>query len=681
MNPILEHSKFWLGNNFDLSKSLDKDNVMDLIQLAAYRRAVSNFVYILTGKSIPVRFAEKTTSSTDGKVIFIGGELAKGEFDPTVGLALHEGSHIVHSDFSILKNLWMKIPTYVYDAAKGKISKVKLWVYAKFILNVVEDRYIDALVYKSSPGYRGYYDSLYDRYFRSPKIDKALQSDSYRTPTLKNYKFRFVYFINQSTDLDALPGLRKIYKMLDLPNILNLSHPMDRFELAMQITEEILNNVVSEEEKKQEQSSSSKDKSDESADEDNAEESGGEGDSESTSDETEEKKEEESEQNKEKTAEAEKRLCGDEPEESTDDLSEGDISDIDDMLDKQEELISREHRQLPFDKDTIDKLNLLEKSGVDLIPVGGEPGIPVVNCLVVNNMTEELMKSDEFPYTTKLSTTRNNPEAILGVMEGITLGTLLGRRLQVRGESRTIKYNRLKNGKFDKRLVSELGFGEEDVFYQTCVDRYKNAHIHVTVDASASMAPKWKKTMKTVVAMAKAASMVNNLVIVISFRSGVVMDKTQRHARSGSEIPYVLIAYDSRKDKFSKITHLFPMLYPYGSTPEGLAFQSILDKIPGSTSDLDSYFVNLSDGEPAFALGYFGEIANLHTRRQINKIRDTGVDVLSYFLESAESTGRTIANSAGFKVMYGRDANFIDVENVTEVAYTMNKKFLLREKN
>jgi hypothetical protein len=84
---IVDHSKFWLGNDFSVSKSLNTNSTMDLLKLSAYRRAISNFVYILTGKNIPVRFAEKSTSMTDGKVIYIGGELSRGEFDPTVGLA------------------------------------------------------------------------------------------------------------------------------------------------------------------------------------------------------------------------------------------------------------------------------------------------------------------------------------------------------------------------------------------------------------------------------------------------------------------------------------------------------------------------------------------------------------------------------------------------------------------
>jgi len=36
-------------------------------------------------------------------------------------------------------------------------------------------------------------------------------------------------------------------------------------------------------------------------------------------------------------------------------------------------------------------------------------------------------------------------------------------------------------------------------------------------------------------------------------------------------------------------------------------------------------------------------------------------------------------NTMLFKTMYGKDAQFIDVENIMQVAHTMNQKFLSKE--
>jgi hypothetical protein len=160
--------------------------------------------------------------------------------------------------------------------------------------------------------------------------------------------------------------------------------------------------------------------------------------------------------------------------------------------------------------------------------------------------------------------------------------------------------------------------------------------------------------------------MINNVVVVISLRAGTV---------SGyREYPYIVIAYDSLKDQFSKVAQLFPFLIPHGTTPEGLAFQSILGLIPPSTHEQDSYFLNLSDGEPYFTK-YTGEPAALHTKRQVEKMEAAGVEILSYFITTNDGKEH---NKKMFSLMYGRNAQFIDVENITQISHTLNKRFLTR---
>ena len=50
------------------------------------------------------------------------------------------------------------------------------------------------------------------------------------------------------------------------------------------------------------------------------------------------------------------------------------------------------------------------------------------------------------------------------VNEGIKLGSMLGKKLQVRGEDRSTVFNRQKVGKIDKRMISSLGFGNDKCF-------------------------------------------------------------------------------------------------------------------------------------------------------------------------------------------------------------------------
>ena len=99
------YSSFWMDDDWATRNTsiFDDDDVevtnkrpkTDLVALAGYRRAISNFVNIVTGVSdIKVTFNDGTDSYTDGKTVTIGAKMDDKLFDSSVGLALHEGSHI-----------------------------------------------------------------------------------------------------------------------------------------------------------------------------------------------------------------------------------------------------------------------------------------------------------------------------------------------------------------------------------------------------------------------------------------------------------------------------------------------------------------------------------------------------------------------------------------------------------
>jgi nitric oxide reductase activation protein len=256
----------------------------------------------------------------------------------------------------------------------------------------------------------------------------------------------------------------------------------------------------------------------------------------------------------------------------------------------------------------------------------------------------------------------------------------LGKKLQIRNDARTTKYSRLEDGRVDKKLLSSLGYGNEHIFYHTEIDKFNPVILHISVDASSSMAgEKWDKTMTTVVAICKAASMVSNLNVVVSFRSITITNGGAGAYRYRSMLedvfPLVAIAYDSRVDKFVKIKQLFKYIIPNGSTPEGLAFASILDEmVEGNPQKLDSYFLNLSDGEPYFIsrdFSYSKQLAGKHTNSIVRMIRARGINVMSYFISDTPD-----ANSEIFKLSYDKDARFINVNNIVELATTLNELFL-----
>ena len=176
------HSDYWLPQTGD-----EDPDTLTLFKLAAARRAISNFVNILTLKNIPVTFVS-TDSVTDGKTVYIGGDIdKKSRFDVGVGLALHEASHILYSDFNSFKNLWATIPTDIKNSAKGLTSH-NLEDLCYTMYNYVEDRYIDQMVCSTAKGYRGYYKKLYKEYFNSDEITEELISDNHRAANLNSYQ-------------------------------------------------------------------------------------------------------------------------------------------------------------------------------------------------------------------------------------------------------------------------------------------------------------------------------------------------------------------------------------------------------------------------------------------------------------------------------------------------------------
>ena len=109
-------TSFW-ANDYDLDYGWDdlddsdvptrtatENSTLHYLKLNAHRRAISNFVNILTNRNIPVKFNVKGDSYTDGKSVTISSDLKPDKFDSTVGLALHEASHIVLTDFETFVN-------------------------------------------------------------------------------------------------------------------------------------------------------------------------------------------------------------------------------------------------------------------------------------------------------------------------------------------------------------------------------------------------------------------------------------------------------------------------------------------------------------------------------------------------------------------------------------------------
>lgn len=779
--PSKAASDFWMADSYEM-KSRKKDE--DVMELSSYRRAVANFVRIVTGENIPVLYSTGTQSSANGKTVTISASTKLEERDSMVGLALHEGSHIKLTDFKLVNetfsqrdmssNIWINRRGFKARAVKmlrtngGEWDEYYANQYFKDVFNYVEDRRIDNFVMTQAPGYMPYYQALYDRYFNNSIVTKGLQSSEFRDEKWDSYQFRLMNITNPASDLKALKGLQKIWDMLDLEHVDRLKNSEDSLMLAFDILETIHDSIQKSKQEQQQKEEQKKQKEQDKQDKKNqdqknrdqkdkdqkdkdskGEEGSGESsddddgdsndESNSKNDDKKEKKEksdkkdksdskddpkdsgegeedgsegsggleEESEDESESNSDSDSDSDGDEDEgddgegkgsgEGEDDDegedSEGESEGEDGEEEEEEEqnvpelsksdrgrLMKQITEQKSFQSGNIKKKNMA-KSTADMINAIDDSDVSIESVTtpttygnstdfkvtVVRKFTRRLAETTSSNMWTS-QPVRSFEDA---VSNGIRMGTVLGKKLKVRAEERSTKFNRLRSGRIDKRMISQAGFGAEGIFEKIESFAYRPGIIHLSIDGSGSMSgDKFKRSLTCAAAIAKACSMIENLDCVISFRS------TGSVGNSASGMAMIVVAYDSTKQSIAEMKTLLPFMTANGGTPEGLCFDATMKDILAQAKGKDAYFVNFSDGAPYHSSNshtYSGEIAYNHTRKQVNKMKANGMKVLSYFISESGSGG---SDRNAFERMYGKDAQFINVKSINEVAKTLNAKFL-----
>jgi len=680
-------SSFWLDRDFDTDFKRE-DGGVDLAKLAAAQRAIGNFVNIVTGKQIPVVFQSSDNSYTDGERVVIGTKLDDKNFDPAVGLALHEGSHILLTDFDMFLNANKVKTSYIENTVFANIVRMqgvdpdmtmtrRDFTIIKDLLNWIEDRRIDYYIYTTAPGYRMYYEAMYAKYFEDKIIDKALQTNEKSEETWDDYFFHIINFTNPNRNLDTLQSLRTIWSMIDLKNISRLKCTNDALLVAIEVYKTIKQAVAAAETQSEEDEEESETKMKISG--------GGGGNGEDDSDEDDDAE-------------------GDDAEGDDDDETEGDEDESQGagsgMNPKdQEKLRKAIEKQRDFLNDNAKKTGRITKKQASVVNAMRESGTEIrtvytdasgtthpLDTIVIKKLTPGIICSLPGIFA------NNSPDYVNGhrnyendtqknsyysreirrteeaVTKGIILGKQLGRKLQIRDSERTLKSTRLASGKIDRRLIAQLGQDNVNVFHRIVTDRYKNYFIHISIDASGSMCgEKFHNAITSAVAVAQAASMTTGIRVQISLRGTNTLNADKDKC-------VTVYAYDSSHDKMSKIRTLFKYLYPYGVTPEGLSFKSIEKDIKRDAKGDECIFINYSDGEPTDISGCSRSYNGVeYTKKVINGFRELGINIISYFIHSGTVWGSTRQN---FKTMYGLDAQFIDTQNMTQVSKTVNAKFL-----
>ena len=602
----MDNSKFWL--------KYTPEGYFNLIELANTQRAITNFVKILTNKEIKVDFYSnnRVDSYTNGKQITISSTISMNNIDSVVGTALHEAAHCKYTDFNVLKRLNNVLLARNINSGREMVST---------LLNFIEDRRIDSLVYKNAPGYQGYYRSMYKRYYYSKIVDKALKGPEFREENWESYLFRIINIFNKNTDFSALAKLSEIFNIIDLKNIDRLKNTSNSLEVALDIYN-ILAEHFKNMDSKQRKSQVNKNKQNSK---DNS-------------------------PSKEETKKA---------------------------FNKQEKFLKGDINKKALSKKENIKIEAINKSSIKEAKTSAidKNGVKRTHrkVHVIDGITDSLIKSNLYGvFSISNFAQRDN------IIKGINLGKKLLRKLQITNEQVTLASKRLKYGKIDTKRIYSANF-EDDIFYKIDKASYKPISIHLSIDGSGSMqGKKWDEVLINTIALGYVSLNMNNIDLTISIRTTGIDPNLSSQTE---HIPLLILAFNSKKHAVKDLKKLGNFI-ARGLTPEGMCLNVLNNYIPKSSYYLDSYLINMSDGFPTFessAFKYKGKSAILDTAKAVNNIKKKGVKVLSYFIESPTGYVKLNELIKDFRIMYGKSATFIDPKNVNQVTKTLNNLFLKRD--
>ena len=760
LNLKKSYSSFWMDDRWDTASKFSglrdgmaaSSDIAKLVKLANYRKAVTNFVKIVTGKDIPVNWYG-SDSHTNGESITLSTEIKDTTFDVTVGLALHESSHIILTDLSLMGKIYdcgkvagkrayndakeVPMPLSCVEESLIKLGMTPIddidnasatdrYEYSsrvtsycellRNLLNWIEDRRIDNFIFKTSPGYKAYYHKLYDYYWNDSDIHLGFASREYRDPkNINSWMFHIVNSINPSFNVNNLPRLNEIMDIIDLRNISRLTSTQQSLDVAIAVAE-IIYEVMGEDgvftvpvPGNNSKANGGFDSGDSDINEDGE---GGDGEGES----------------------------GDDGQDGTP-STEKELNKIEKILDAQKKFLNGELGKKKAGMAMQKKLESIAKQNIDLQTVGGDNGTMNKTCLTydytkgnpveqaqsiyeqiseikkanpgiygswsqrtskkstweeeeavrmqvsaLEDEARDLLPGNFFPYANKFTYDGDmrNCRYEECIKKGLDMGGLLGKKLQLHNEERERVDNRLRNGKIDAKRLAHAGYGIENVFNQIHIDKYKKANLHISLDGSGSMSgTNWDNTITMALAIAKAAKYTQNISVQISIRGTLQQQR--------GELPVNLFVYDSRKNSLNHLVNIFSSFDPGSMTPEGLCFEALVrgNQIIPSSNELDSYFLNISDGQPSMH-GYGGYSALAHTNTWIKKIKNLyNVKVLSFFMDycgrdrsidindtEAQATFLNSSNGRAFKTMYGKDAAVVSPHSAIQIARELNKKFM-----
>jgi hypothetical protein len=660
------HSSYWMGKSgTGLQSKVSEGSIEYLEHLRSIQRSVAGFVKIATGQEYPVVFSGGQQSYTDGKTIVISADTDPTSMDSLVGTALHEAAHCLLSNyvFKFLPEMSALFEAFVRElktsiesdanrlgipmrpaaapvaaSALGANEKGSVYELVQMAMNVLEDRRIDYWMYQSAPGYQPYYDSMYDKYWHSADIDKAMQDPRFHTLCVENYMLFVINMTNKHYNPAVMPGLAEIRKIANLtpkglegrgdadpkwkmfpfrnPSAATADQLPSLFVDAVKIVEIMLKHSLTYEN----QNRPTKGK--------------GEG--------------------------KDGNQIGD--------LPNMDFGRVGRAIDRQRKFLNHDTDKKKASAEVQAQLDQLSDTKADIKEVDGDFIAKDVKAKVIiyRDVSAKTAQSKVFPfsYTRNYRGGNKNPDSVKALSQGMRMGQILAARIAVTQDESPLTFTRQQSGRLDKRLIAGLGYGQSSVFSHTFVERKEPCTVWIDVDLSGSMdGDKYINAMAVAVAIAYAAEKTRTLNCVVAVRD------------ADHEAANLAILYDSRRHTFNQLRSVVPYISVAGGTPEGLCFEAVKDELLAMGKAAGTkYFINLSDGEPMFqfihksrSYSYSGQPAWDHTRRLMNQFRLADINVLSYFISDHETT------HAGFRQMYGKSAAFVKADQVNGIVRTLNR--------
>jgi hypothetical protein len=583
----------------------------NLIELAHTQRAISNFVKILTKKDIPVEFFENNQgeSMTNGKKIAISSTINMHNIDSVVGLALHEGAHCIYTDFKVLKKIANRL-------LEGNLMGGRRWIEA--LLNFIEDRRIDNLVYKNAPGYQDYYRSMYERYYYSKTVDQGLKGKEYREENWESYMFRIINMFNKNSDLTALKCLPTIYKAVDLKNIDRLKNTRDSLELAITIYHLINMSFILEPQTKHQAQENRKN----------------------------------AKHNKTSKEEIKKAFA------------------------KQENFLKGNVSKTSLTKKETKQVEAIGKSNINIKEVKVlESTCPVH---VVKGITPAIIESNLYD-TFYINDLKHRPQVEDGIKIGKKLlHKLRIRNEQITLASKRLKTGKIDPRRiYAANFEDDLFYKIDRSNYKPI-----SLHVSIDGSGSMEGTKWWQVLTNTVALGYVALKMDNIDLTISIRTSGKNPNLSSQTAQIPLLILAFDSKKHTLRDLKRLAYYKCKGLTPEGMCLNALNefipnssyyLDSYLINMSDGYPTFETYGVKGS-----LKVNYRGEEAILDTAKAVKNIKKKGVKILSYFIQSSTTETKEKELNENFQIMYGKEASFIDPKNINEVTKTLNSLFLER---